>query len=183
MTLTYRIDPPKRDLDAIKFFFENLSEFLKYKDVILKSKKLYFMVIFGAGTSGLYIGDKMAFLGDLVQLYDDGGAWKINRNGKTFYLFHASGSPLSGGNVCFGWNDEKMKTATFSIDRFMNALEPLGRLHSEKNMPVFSEDVDIPVEMKLLYNKLTDYAVAFRKKLEAAGVKPYPNKAFEFTNE
>ena len=181
-TLVYEARDPERDMAAIEFFFRHLSDFLRYKDAILKSG-VGFLPIFGAGATGLYMGDEPALLGDLVQLYDDGGAWKIQKGDELIYLIHIGGSPLSGSNHCFGWNARAKKTETFSLDRFSDGYVPLRRLHQRENAPNadFAENTDIPAELNDLCAQLARYADDFYKKLK--GKDPYPNKPFAFKEE
>ena len=153
-----KVNHPWND-SALEFFFENLPVLLRHKEAILKNEDLYFTVVPGARAMNY-----RACLGDLVQLYDENGAWKINTGGlfpETLYIFHVSGSPFSGQNRAAGWNPQAKQIGFYSFNSLNEGVSPLSELQRKENLPEFDQDSEIPDVLKTFLHSFEIYGSSF----------------------
>ena len=88
------------DTTSLDIIWQNLELILSKKEAILSNLNHYALYIFGTGIFALYANYPRLYLGDFVRLWTQHSNWHLNG----LYTYALCGSPLSGMNICKGYN-------------------------------------------------------------------------------
>ncbi len=157
---------PEKNKTAISYFFQHLDYLLKNIRIIEQNETLYRTPVYGCGATGLFIGGYTATVGDLLLLYES-KAWILEKNAEILYLFHISGSPLSGGNQSSFWSKNQQQTVFDSFYKngkgFLSAFEPLINLKKKKRLKTNSSF--IPRKLEKIFSRLQKLDQIFQKEM------------------
>ena len=90
--------------NAVKMLFRNLGLILQYKQEILTTPDFYNIRLYGALAGGVFIGTANFCLGDLLVLWEYTHWHSVDK-----YYYAIIGSPLSGVNTAYWYNQKLQK--------------------------------------------------------------------------